>query len=114
MILDEIREKLQDIVRGARLQGTTDRCSTIRNILVESFGAGSTVKSEFESRTILKEKQAGFLKSRSKELELWRNRCLRVVNTSPEEENQRFSCQGMGSMLSKLMMLSTMPPEGNI
>jgi hypothetical protein len=70
MILDEIREKLQDIVRGARLQGTADRCSTIRNILVESFGAGSTVKSEFESRAILKEKQAGFLKSQSKELNL--------------------------------------------
>jgi hypothetical protein len=71
MILDEIREKLQNIVRGARLQGTADRCSTIRNILVESFGAGSTVKSEFESRAILKEKQASFLKSQSKELNLW-------------------------------------------
>jgi len=71
MILDEIREKLQDIARGARLQGTSDRCSTIRNILVESFGTGPTVKSEFESRAILKEKQASFLKSHSKELNIW-------------------------------------------
>ena len=71
MISDEIREKLQDIVSGARLKGTTDRCSTIRNILVESFGADSTVKSEFESRALLKEKQAGFLRSQARELNIW-------------------------------------------
>jgi hypothetical protein len=39
MISNEIREKLQDIVRGACLQGTTDRCSAIRNFLIEGFGA---------------------------------------------------------------------------
>lgn len=52
MIFNEIREKLQDIVRGTRLQGSADRCSAVRNLLVESFGTGSTVKSEFESRAI--------------------------------------------------------------
>jgi serine/threonin/tyrosin kinase-like protein len=67
MIPNEIREKLQDIVRGARLQRAADRCSTIRNLLVESFGADSTVKREFESRAIIKEKQVSFLKSWAKE-----------------------------------------------
>jgi len=67
MIPNEIREKLQDIVRGACLQGSADRCSTIRNFLVESFGADSTVKREFESRAVVKEKQVGFLKSWAKE-----------------------------------------------
>lgn len=67
MIPNEIREKLQDIVRGARLQGAADRCSTIRNFLVESFGTDSTVKREFESRAVVKEKQVGFLKSWAKE-----------------------------------------------
>jgi hypothetical protein len=67
MIPNEIREKLQDIVRGACLQESADRCSTIRNFLVESFGADSTVKREFESRAVVKEKQVGFLKSWAKE-----------------------------------------------
>jgi hypothetical protein len=55
MIADEIRKKLQDIVRGALLQGQQDHCTTIRNLLCQSFGTAPTVKSEFESRAILKE-----------------------------------------------------------
>jgi hypothetical protein len=63
MICDEIKQKLQHIVRGACLQGTTDRCSSIRNLLIQGFGADPTVKSQFESRAIVKEKQNSFLKS---------------------------------------------------
>ena len=63
MIPNEIRERLQNIVDGTRLEGSADRCTTLRNLLVESFGTGSTVKSEFESRAIIKEKQANFLKA---------------------------------------------------
>src|SRR5260221_2024089 len=71
MISNDIREKLQNIVRGTRLQGAADRCSTVRNLLVESFGTGSTVKSEFESRSIVKKEQADFLRSWAKETGLW-------------------------------------------
>jgi len=67
MISNEIREKLQDIVRGTRLQRSADRCSAVRNLLVESFGTGSTVKSEFESRAIVKKEQADFLRSWAEE-----------------------------------------------
>ena len=63
MISHEIRERLQNIVDGTRLEGSTDRCTTLRNILVEGFGTDSTVKSEFESRAIIKEEQAKFLKA---------------------------------------------------
>jgi hypothetical protein len=63
MISDEIREKLQNIVRGTRLEGAADRCTTIRNLLVEGFGASPTVKGEFESRSIIKEKQVEFIKA---------------------------------------------------
>jgi hypothetical protein len=63
MLSDEIRSKLQDIVRGTRLEGATDRCSTVRNLLVEGFGASPTVKGEFESRSIIKEKQVEFIKT---------------------------------------------------
>jgi hypothetical protein len=66
MISDEIRGKLKDIIRGTCRQGESDRCSTFRNLLIESFGASPTVKGEFESRAIIKEKQAEFLKSYAK------------------------------------------------
>lgn len=71
MIAYEIRKKLQDIIRGALLQGQGDHCPTIRNLLIESFGTSSTVKSEFQSRAILKEKQAQFLRSHAKKNGLW-------------------------------------------
>ncbi len=71
MIADEIREKLQNIVRGARLEGAADRCSTVRNLLIQGFGTDPTVKSEFENRAIIKEKQANFLISHAKETGLF-------------------------------------------
>ena len=71
MISNEIKEKLQDIIRGARLQGTTDRCSAIRNFLIEGFGADATFKSQFESRAAVKEKQNTFLKSYAEQSGLW-------------------------------------------
>jgi hypothetical protein len=63
MISDEIREKLQNIIRGELQEGQIDACATIRNLLCEGFGASPTVKRELESRAIIKEKQVGFLKT---------------------------------------------------
>lgn len=71
MISDEIRQKLQDIVRGACPEKPADRCSKIRNDLVKSFGADPTVKSQFESRAVIKEEQAEFLITLAKESGLW-------------------------------------------
>ena len=61
MISDEIRQKLQNIVRGTLLEEQEDSCPAIRNLLCRSFKAGPTVKSEFESRAIIKEEQSSFL-----------------------------------------------------
>ncbi len=63
MIPNEIRKKLQNIIDGARFERATDSCATVRNLLIEGFGTGSTVKEAFESRAIVKEEQAHFLKS---------------------------------------------------
>jgi len=71
MISNEVRKKLQNIIRGARLQGAEDRCSTVRDILVESFGTSSTLKGEFESRSIIKERQVEFLKHYAQKSGLW-------------------------------------------
>ena len=62
MIADEIRKTLQDVVTGTLVKGEGDHCTKIRNLLVESFGTSPTIKREFESRAILKEKQAHFLR----------------------------------------------------
>src|SRR6202012_2014020 len=71
MISDEILTKLQNIVRGTRLKRTKDHCSTVRGLLIKSFGANTTVKGEFESRTVIKEKQAEFLKTYAVKSGLW-------------------------------------------
>jgi len=71
MISNEVRTKLQNIIGGARLERTEDRCSTIRDFLIESFGTGPTAKSEFESRAVSKEKQDQFLRSYAKKNHLW-------------------------------------------
>ncbi len=73
MIADEIREKLQNIVKGARLEGAADRCSAVRDFLIEGFGTDPTVKGEFESRAIIKKKQADFLISYAEETGLLLN-----------------------------------------
>jgi hypothetical protein len=63
MLSDEIRTKLQDIVRGELVQGQTDPCTATRNILCQSFGTSPTAKSKFESKAVLKKEQVRFLKS---------------------------------------------------
>ncbi|RFS24956.1 hypothetical protein DVR12_07145 [Chitinophaga silvatica] len=71
MISNEIRRKLQNIIRGALIEGEEDHCSAIRNLLSQSFGSNPTIKREFESRSILKEEQACLLKSYAKNNNFW-------------------------------------------
>ena len=71
MISDEIRREIQHIVRGTLREGDEDSCSKIRNLLCKSFGTGPTVKKEFESRAIIKEQQACFLKSYARDHYFW-------------------------------------------
>jgi hypothetical protein len=71
MISDEVQSKIQNIVGGTRIERPADRCSTVRNLLIEGFGASPTVKGEFESRSIIKEKQVEFLKTYANESVLW-------------------------------------------
>jgi Serine/Threonine/Tyrosine Kinase found in polyvalent proteins len=71
MISDEIRQKLQNIIRGELQHGQSDSCTAIRNLLCESFGASPTIKSEFEGRSIIKEEQVEFLKSHAQKAGLW-------------------------------------------
>jgi hypothetical protein len=71
MIGNEIRKKLQNIIRGTILKGQDDHCTTIRNYLCESFETGATIKSEFKSKSLIKEKQIAFLKSHAEKANLF-------------------------------------------
>ena len=71
MISDGIREKLQNIIRGELHEGQSDACTTIRNLLCKGFGSSPTVKSEFEGRAVIKEKQVSFLKFHAQKEGLW-------------------------------------------
>ena len=71
MIDDEIRQKLQNIISGALLEEQEDHCTAIRNLLCQGFGSNPTVKREFESRSIVKEEQARFLKIHAENNKLW-------------------------------------------
>ena len=71
MITDGLYKKLQNIIRGELQEGQTDSCTATWNLLCKSFGTGSTVKSEFEGKAVLKEKQVSFLKSYAEKENLW-------------------------------------------
>ena len=68
---NEIRKKLQDIVDTNDLKRPEDRCSTIRSELIRGFGSGPTVKTEFESKRLVKEAQVACLKTYATKNGLW-------------------------------------------
>lgn len=61
MFSDEIRSKLENIVKGVVIEEHGDTCTPIRNLLCTSFRTSTTVKEDFEGKSIIKEKQVEFL-----------------------------------------------------
>lgn len=57
MYTDDTRSKLENITKGIVIEGAADNCTTIRNLLCRSFSTSTTVKRDFESKSIAKEKQ---------------------------------------------------------
>lgn len=62
MLTDEVRQQLQHIIRGTIIEGQGDRCRAVRNHLCTSFSTSRTVKKDFESQSVIKEKQSVGLK----------------------------------------------------
>lgn len=50
--------KLENIIKGVIIEGAEDNCTTIRNLLCGRFSTSTTVKKDFEGKSIIKEKQA--------------------------------------------------------
>lgn len=63
MISDDTRKKIENIIRGIVIEGESDTCTSVRNHLCGGFGTSTTVKEDFEGRSLIKEEQAGFLRS---------------------------------------------------
>jgi Serine/Threonine/Tyrosine Kinase found in polyvalent proteins len=68
---NDTRNKLENIIKGIVIEGAEDNCTTIRNLLCTSFSTSTTVKRDFESKAIIKEEQAGFLKSYAQQNAIW-------------------------------------------
>jgi len=71
MFSDDTRSKINDIVQGIVIEGARDNCTAIRNLLCTSFATSTTVKTDFESKSIAKKEQAQFLEEYSTEHHLW-------------------------------------------
>lgn len=71
MLSDDTRKKLENIVRGKVIEGQGDTCTSVRNNLCASFSTSTTVKKDFESQSIVKEKQVIFLKAFAARYHLW-------------------------------------------
>lgn len=71
MLSDDTRNKIKNITNGIIIEGQQDHCTTIRNFLCASFPTSTTVKTDFESKAIIKEEQAQILEKFSTENNLW-------------------------------------------
>ncbi len=71
MLSDDIRNKIKNIAAGNVIEGCQDTCTTIRNYLCASFETGTTVKTDFEGKLLIKNEQAGLLEAFSKKHDLW-------------------------------------------
>ncbi|NML37320.1 hypothetical protein HHL17_08925 [Chitinophaga sp. G-6-1-13] len=68
---NDTRSKLENIINGTILEGEADNCTAIRNLLCTSFKTSTTVKRDFESKSIIKKEQAEFLKRYGSKNNLW-------------------------------------------
>jgi hypothetical protein len=79
MLSDDTRNKIKNITGGDVVEGSEDNCTAIRNLLCKSFATSTTVKKEFESRSIIKEEQKKLLEGYCNANNLW-------VNNLPGED----------------------------
>lgn len=71
MLRDDTQSKIKNITSGTVLTGQSDTCTSIRNFLCASFATSTTVKDDFEGKTIIKEKQVRFLEPYISQHNLW-------------------------------------------
>jgi len=58
MLPDDTRSTIENITHGIIIEGNQDSCTTIRNLLCSGFPTSTTVKEDFEGKSVVKEEQA--------------------------------------------------------
>ncbi|HMJ47157.1 MAG TPA: hypothetical protein VK498_07485 [Ferruginibacter sp.] len=71
MLPDDTRNKIENITKGIIIEGILDNCTSVRNLLCTSFATSTTVKTDFEGKSIIKKEQAQLLETYSTENNLW-------------------------------------------
>ena len=79
MLPDDTRRKIENIVAGNVIERKDDHCTAIRNILCRRFATSTTVKEDFEGKSIIKKEQAEVIEAYCDEKRLW-------VTSLPGEE----------------------------
>jgi len=85
MLPNDTRRKIENIVAGTVIEGETDYCTTIRNSFCRRFATSTTVKEDFEGKSIIKKEQALLIADFCNERNLW-------VTDVPSE--QRYLTRG--------------------
>ncbi len=70
-VTDDTRSKIKNITEGVIIEGQQDNCTAVRNLLCAGFPTSTTVKTDFEGKALVKEKQAVLLEKYSTEKNLW-------------------------------------------
>ncbi len=54
MLPDDTRKRIENTTTGVIIEGIPDTCTTIRNLLSASFATSTTVKTDFEGKSVIK------------------------------------------------------------
>jgi hypothetical protein len=71
MLPDDTRNKIENITKGIIVEGVLDNCTAVRNLLCAGFATSTTVKTDFEGKSVIKEKQTELLEAYISENDLW-------------------------------------------
>jgi len=71
MLPDDTRRKIENITKGIVIQGIPDNCTAVRNLLCAGFATSTTVKTDFEGKSIIKKEQTKLLEAYATENNLW-------------------------------------------
>lgn len=73
MLPNDTRHKIENITSGTIIEGEPGHCTAIRNSLCRSFTTSTTVKEDFEGKSVVKERQIAFIEDYCDKHSLWYN-----------------------------------------
>lgn len=109
MLPNDTRCKIENITTGTLLEGQSDHCTAARNFLCGRYPTSTTVKTDFESKAIVKKEQAKTLEEFCTLHHLWIPGLPDEKCTLPAAAKLVFIWIQAAGMLLNVMMLYIMP-----